>query len=319
MHHAGNLLRACEYDLARRVSSIKTQISDTVKEQLLKVEKRKEELMSEGEFRKMELDERQDYFRKSDKVAGALQHIRAELTRALRHEDLVKMHPHSIQLLTEASSDIIAKTSSILQRRTFTCKKPSELQEHFGVMGQVVDNTDIHLSCCSFPRPEYVAFAGEPFSVKALVRNSQGQALSEAALKVSSIQIWATRIEGGFSPAAPVLVPISGYSKGEVRAHVQCTEAAVFLLEIRLDSPRPLPKLQGYELIDDLRTCSPLNAKLLVYGCRSITFGDVHSSPKGFIRPCLSYSIEHIAYTHVKLRSGKLGRILSISVSLGKS
>eukprot|EP00117_Sycon_ciliatum_P002352 scpid107574/ scgid7618/ len=186
MHHAGNLLRACEYDLARRVSSIKTQISDTVKEQLLKVEKRKEELMSEGEFRKMELDERQDYFRKSDKVAGALQHIRAELTRALRHEDLVKMHPHSIQLLTEASSDIVAKTTSLTRRMTFTCKKPSELESHLGVMGTVVDNTDIDLSSCSFSYLGcYTRFAGDELSFTVIVRSGRGQPLPERALKVS--------------------------------------------------------------------------------------------------------------------------------------
>ena len=281
LDYAGDLLTAFECDSASQVSRIKTMIEEQCQELLLRVKKRKEKLIDEGSIRKKHLVELQECYELNN-GKGAFQHVLDGIRYAVKNEDLVKMHPHSIQLLTEASSDIIAKTSSILQRRTFTCKKPSELQEHFGVMGQVVDNTDINLSCCSFPRPEYVAFAGEPFSVKALVRNSQGQALSEASLKVSSIQIWATRIEGFFSPAVPVLVPISDYSEGWVHAGIQLklSRPTVFLLELLLDAPCSIPEFQIGSLKKELYMFFPLKTWLYFYKSRASYFHTHFCSPR---------------------------------------
>ena len=286
LEYSGDLLTAFECDSASQVSSIKTMIHEQCQELLLQVEKRKEKLIDEGGMRKKELFELQECYRELNNGKGAFQHVLDGIRYAVKNEDRVKMHPYSIQLLTEASSDIMAKTSSLMQRITFTCKTPSELQEHFGGMGKVVDNTDINLSCCSFPRLEYVAFAAEPFSVTARVRNSQGQALSEAALKVSSIQIWATRIEGFFSPAAPVLLPTTGYSKGAVRVFLDlsCSQPTVFLLELLLNTPCVLPEFQNGSLKKELDMFFPLQAWLYLHKYGASFFHTSGCSPRESIR-----------------------------------
>ena len=196
---------------------------------------------------------------------GAYQHVLDGTRHAVKNEDLVRLHSHSIQLLAEASSDIVAKTSSLMKRMTVTTKKPCKLEGHFGAMGKVVDNADINLSNCSFPLPSYAMIARGPFKLTALVRNGRGQALSEAALKVSSIQIWATQVESDFSTAAPGLVPISGYSKGEVLASVQpnLSQSTGLFLELLLDTPCALPEFQNGSLSKDPYMFFPLKTWLL--------------------------------------------------------
>ena len=300
MKRAGDLiLKAFGCDLQGKVADIKRLIHEHCDEQLHWIKQRKEELMNEAELQSKKLRELQAHtFAEFNGVFFQPNALKAISKSPLRNEDLLKIHPHSTEVLRSSLQYFGDKNYSLMRRLAFEGQNPSGLAGIIGSTGEVVDKTDIDLSRCAFSEQNnvYIGYVGEETKITALVNNWQGNPISEPALKVCSIQIWATKIQ---ATMIPVPVPISGYSKGEVRAHVQCTEAAVFLLEMRLESPRPLPKLQGYELIDDLRTCSPLNAKLLVYGCRSITFGDIHSSPKGFIRPCLSYSIEHIAYTHV--------------------
>eukprot|EP00117_Sycon_ciliatum_P008723 scpid106248/ scgid11300/ len=140
LEYASDLVTAFECDSASQVSRIKTMIEEQCQELLLRVKKRKEKLIDEGSMRKKHLFELQECYNELNNGKGAFQHVLDGIRYAVKNEDLVKMHPYSIQLLTEASSDIMAKTSSLMQRITFTCKTPSELQEHFGGMGKVVDN-----------------------------------------------------------------------------------------------------------------------------------------------------------------------------------
>ena len=111
LDYAGDLLTAFECDSASQVSSIKTMIHEQCQELLFRVKKRKEELISEGELRKKELVEVLDHLRESN---NPLQHILDAPGNALRIEDLVKMRPHSIQLLTDVSRDIVARGRSLL-------------------------------------------------------------------------------------------------------------------------------------------------------------------------------------------------------------
>eukprot|EP00117_Sycon_ciliatum_P004076 scpid106290/ scgid8596/ len=140
LEYASDLVTAFECDSASQVSSIKTMIHEQCQELLFRVKKRKEELISEGELRKKELVEVLDHLRESN---NALHHILDAPRNALRIEDLVKMRPHSIQLLTDVSRDIVARGRSLLRKIAFTCRKMSEVEGQFRIMGKVVDNTEI--------------------------------------------------------------------------------------------------------------------------------------------------------------------------------
>ena len=288
LDYAGNLVTAFECYSASQVSSIKTMIHEQCQDLLFRVKKRKEELIGEGEIRKKEFIELVDHCRETNNVTGTLQHILDARRYALRNEDLIQMSPKSIQCLTEAYHDIVAKGSSRMPRMILTCKQSSKLDGHFGAMGKVVDNTAIDLSSCSFPHKTCVAFVGDRVNLTALVRNSRSQPLSDTALKVSSIQIWATRIESGFSPAAPVLVPISRYSKGEVHAHVHLnySQPTAFLLELLLNTPSRLPGFQNGSLARNVNMYFPLKTWLFVFRSRA------------------SYLAPHFIYPRESVKSG---------------
>ena len=160
-------------------------------------------------------------------------------------------------------------------------------------MGKVVDNTDIDLSSCCFFYPSFIAVSGERFVLTARVKNGQGQPLSEAALKVSSIQIWVTRIGGGFSPSAPVQVLISACGKGEVHAEVQlnCSQPTAFLLELMLDTPCILPAFKNGSMVRDVEMCNPLTASVHVFRSWASVFHPMCCSPRESIRtyPLLTF------------------------------
>ena len=175
----------------------------------------------------------------------------------------------------------------------------SEVEGQFRIMGKVVDNTEIDLSRCSFPFPVYPGYAGEQSYLTVLVRNGRRQPLSDTALKISSIPIWATRIEGAFSPAAPVLVPISGYSKGEVHALVQfsCSQTTAFLLELLLDIPCILPDFQSGSLASIVDRYFPLKTWLLMYKSRASDFDVDLCSPK----ECVKLGVRMCTFTNAFL------------------
>ena len=66
LEYAGDLLTTFECDSASQVSSIKTMIHEQCQDLLLRVKKRKEELVLEGDMWKKELVELQDCFRESN-------------------------------------------------------------------------------------------------------------------------------------------------------------------------------------------------------------------------------------------------------------
>ena len=309
LDYAGDLLTAFECDSASQVSSIKTMIHEQCQDLLLRVKKRKEELIGEGEIRKKEFIELVDHYRETNNVTGTLQHVRDARRCALRKEDLIQMSPKLIQCLTEAYHDIMAKGNSQMLGMILTCKQSSKLEGHLSAMGKVVDNTAIDLSSCSFPRNTCLAFAGDRLNLTALVRNSRSQPLSDTALKVSSIQIWATRIEGGFSPAAPVLVPISGYSKGEVHAHVHLnySQPTAFLLELLLDTPSRLPGFQNGSLTRNMDMYFPLKTWLLVFRSRASFLAPHFIYPQESVKSAVMICNLSQAFPGVEIRQVKDG------------
>ena len=287
LDHANDLLDAFEHDLVRRVSNIMTMIREKCEELLLKVNKRKLELISEGELRQKELVERQEFYRNRDNVSTAFQRILAGPRHALRSEDLLKMHPNLDELLTPHSINIEAERRSLLWMSTFTCQNLPELQRHFGVMGKIVDNSGIDLASCSFSsQVGYYGIAGEAVPLSVFVRDWRGQLVSERALKASSIQIWAIRIEGDFSRIATVHVPIIGYNSGQVNALFQnnCSQPAVFLLELLLDTPCPLPKRKWRSLANGIDIIEPLQTWLFVLKYRAVVFHPLSCSPRKYIQ-----------------------------------
>ena len=304
LEYARDLLTAFECYSASQVSSIKTMIHEQCQDLLLNVKKRKHELRNGVEFRKEELVELQECNREWNSATGAVQHILEGQRHALTNEDLVKLHPHSIQLLSQTSRGIVAKRRSLTRRITLKCKKLSELKRHLDVMGKVVDNTDIDLSSCCFIYPSSIAVAGERFVITARVRNGQGQPLSEAALKVSSIQIWATRIGGGFSPSAPVQVLISACGKGEVHAEVQlnCSQPTAFLLELMLDTPCILPAFKNGSMFRNVELCHPLTALVHVFRSWASVFHPMCCSPRESMRayPLLTFISQASTFFRVR-------------------
>ena len=307
MKHAGDLIEAFGCDLQGKVADIKRLIHEHCDEHLHRIKQRKEELMNEAELQSKKLSElhAQTLAERNGVVFQTIS------KSSLRNEDLLKMHPQLTEVVT-SSLQHLPKNNSRMRRLAFERQNLSGLEGILGSTGKVVDNTDIDLSRCEFSEKidRYIGYVGEETKITALVNNWQGNPISEPALKVCSIQIWATEIQYD-SAEVPVAVPISSYGEGAVHARFQGHEDGVFFLEICLDRPLPVPNSEE-DIINNNNEIFKLGsfkvmATLMVYKSRAIIFDESDSFPRKFIDVPLNFYTEPCVYPYTTLRHIKDG------------
>ena len=304
MKHAGDLIEAFGGDLQGKVADIKRSIHEHFDEQLQRIKQQKEEMRNDVESHSKTLREAQvQTFPEYNGALVKAEGLKATTKAALRNEDLLKMRPRLTEDLASAFQHLADENYSQMRRVTFECQSLSDLGEDIGVMGYIVDNTDIDLFKCAFAdtNQAHLTYVGEETEITATVNNWQGKPVSESALKACSIQIWATRRQVPDRPV-PVFVPISGCSKGRVHAvfhnDTPVSEDSVFVLELRLDSPDVLPGLERASVQTESSRNNPLRAEVLVFKSRAIVFDHSNSYPKGFIKTSLGYTVHREAYPH---------------------
>ena len=190
------------------------------------------------------------------------------------------------ELLTASLRNLDDKRRSTPRRPIFFCKTLTELQGYLGASGKVVDNTGIDLGRCAFGKDSYRQLTGKELHITALIGDTRGQPLSQRALKDTSIQIWATRIERDFCLKAPVQVPIVGLCEGTILALFKnaFSEPAAIVLELLLDIPCPFPKLKPVALYSYINMCLPLKVWYYVYKSSAVFFRrPSHCISKGYI------------------------------------
>eukprot|EP00117_Sycon_ciliatum_P011187 scpid94947/ scgid12774/ len=216
MKRAGDLIEAFGCDLQGKVADIKRLIHEHCDEQLQRIKQQKEEMRNDVQSHSKTLREAQvQTFPEYNGALVKAEGLKATTKAALRNEDLLKMRPRLTEDLASAFQHLADKNYSQMRRVTFECQNLSDLGEDIGVMGYIVDNTDIDLFKCAFAdtNQAHLTYVGKETEIIALVKNWQGKAISIPALKACSIQIWATKILAD-STATPVPLLISGYSKG---------------------------------------------------------------------------------------------------------
>eukprot|EP00117_Sycon_ciliatum_P024180 scpid44402/ scgid20353/ Tripartite motif-containing protein 2; E3 ubiquitin-protein ligase TRIM2; Neural activity-related RING finger protein len=311
LQYASDVLEAFDCDLAHQVANIKALIHGLCSEQLRGVKKRENELMIEGKVRTVEQFEFQSHFliQYHGGISKCVE-VRRIIDGVSSNEDLLKIYPYLLKALTDALRSIDVKRYSAMWRARFQCKNFPDWKGPIGVMGKVVDNTGINVSGCRFDEPGgYVGFLGEDdIELSGQIVDWRDQPVTKAALKLSTIKIWASKIQSDRATANPVQLPIIGYSEGEVHAlfrYDTIHEAAVFILEVQLDKPSPIPTLLRESLHGKwYAKRTPLTTWVFLFQTRSVYFEEAFTDFMGS-SPCLS-SVSP-AYPEVTLYQRKNG------------
>eukprot|EP00117_Sycon_ciliatum_P045219 scpid44964/ scgid32526/ len=237
---SSGILEAAQSDASCLVESIRRSLNSAFENEISSIRNRARALLVEAErIQEQQRDLRDQHWktyrgalRKFERIQSILQSTRSDV-------DCLKIGPLVKTFLEE--------TEGNLREINFSLSSGTQMLRHWSPirvkmcidsMGLVVDNTDFDLSRCVMSLPIlFYTYVGERINITAQVRTSDGFPVSQRALKASSIQLWAVsnlRI-------STVRIPIVGFIKGEVRAIVKFDTSGVFRLEVRLDTPSPIP------------------------------------------------------------------------------
>eukprot|EP00117_Sycon_ciliatum_P004183 scpid50377/ scgid8667/ Tripartite motif-containing protein 2; E3 ubiquitin-protein ligase TRIM2; Neural activity-related RING finger protein len=311
LQYASDVLEAFDCDLAHQVANIKALIHGLCSEQLRGVKKRENELMIEGKVRTVEQFEFQSHFliQYHGGISKCVE-VRRIIDGVSSNEDLLKIYPYLLKALTDALRSIDVKRYSAMWRARFQCKNFPDWKGPIGVMGKVVDNTGINVSGCRFDEPGgYVGFLGEDdIELSGQIVDWRDQPVTKAALKLSSIQVWASQIHVDGEVAAPVQLQINGYSEGAVHfvfGYATIQNPAVYLLELQLDKPCRLPKSVRELLYCTMYMYAPLKTWVFLFQTKSVYFES--SVFTDFMESSARLSLVSPAYPEINLYQRKDG------------